>query len=103
MAYSPAGSNQPLGDATANTPTSASVGTSSTQIVAENLDRRFLFLFNSGNFDVFLSGDGTALLNKGFILEKGVGIELSRNMNLTTSIHGITLAASSDVLILEFE
>lgn len=101
--YNPVGSTTPLGISIAITPISVSVTNSSTQIVAENEDRRFLLLSNTGNIDVFLSGDGTAQLNKGFELQKGESIMLGEIMDITTSIHGITNAGSTNIACQEFE
>ena len=101
--YSPIGAPGPLGIPVAQTPSSVSVTNVSTQIVAANEDRRFLILSNVGNLDAFLSGDGTALVDNGFKLPKGETIELSRDINITTSIHGITSAGSTDITIQEFE
>ncbi len=102
MGYTPMGSNAPIGVVTASTPTNVSVTNSSTQIVAANLARRFILLSNIGVKDVFISGDGTALDQKGVLLAKGGILILGGSIDITTSLHGITSAGSTTIAIQEF-
>lgn len=100
--YNPRGDEQPMGPASANTPTNVAVTNSSTQIVAANEDRRSLILSNTGNQDIFISGDGTAQVDKGFVLAKGLTVHIEAH-DVTVSFHGITNAGSTNIAIQEFE
>jgi len=102
--YSPTGSSHPIGDVTGNTPTNATVTTSSTQISAANGDRRFIILSNIGNKDVFLASGQTAILNSGAILLRGESIVIGAEAEpLKEAINGIVSAGTTTIAVLEFE
>ncbi len=85
-------------------PTSVSVTTSSTEIVAANTARKWLVLTNIGNRDVYVAVGQTALSLKGALLGKGGGsVSLGAEMMTTEAINGITSAGSATVMILECE
>ena len=83
-------------------PTSVSVTSSSTEIVASNTARKWLVLTNIGNRDVYVAVGQTALSQKGALLGKGGGsISLGVDMITTEAINGITSAGAAVVMILE--
>lgn len=87
---------------TGQTPTSVSVTTSSTELLAANTNRKWCVLTNVGNKDVFLAIDATALVNKGILLGKGGGsIQMGADIMSTGALNGITASGTASVLIQE--
>jgi len=97
----PGASNFP--STTANAPINVSVTNSSTQILAANSDRRLVIISNTGNINVFMSADGTAVVDKGFELRKGDTMQLGEDIDITTTLHGITKGGSTNIAVQEFE
>lgn len=103
-AYSPTGSPHPLGDVVGQTPTGVTVTTSSTQLLAANEDRRACIISNIGIQDIYIAIGNTAVVSAGLPLPKGEQIVLGDTSEPTTeAINAITLVATSDIAILEFE
>jgi len=102
--YSPRGGLHPLGDYTGQVPTAVNIGTSSTQLLDANDNRRFCVLSNIGNRDAFIAVGQTAIVNQGFVLTKGsqifIGLEAEAPKEAINAIVG---AASTDIAILEVE
>ncbi len=82
-----------------------SVGTGTTEIAAENADRRYLLIQNIGANPVFLRFDeGSAVLNQGFSLAAGEHFEWPRSANNALyrgQVNGIVAAATENVLVSE--
>lgn len=84
------------------TPNSVSVSNSSTQIIAANASRKWCFLTNIGNKDVFVAVGQTALVNKGFLLGKnGGGVLMDASAISLEALNGITSAGASVIMFQE--
>lgn len=82
-----------------------SVGTATTEVAAENPNRRYLLIQNAGANPVFLRFDETpAILNEGFSLAAGDHFEWPRDANNALyrgQVNGIVAAATELVLVSE--
>ncbi len=71
-------------------PTRILITDATTQIVASNVKRTALYLLNVGQYDVWVSCDESAEVEKGMLLGKMGGSVLIDTTNLTTgSVNGI--------------
>ena len=70
--------------------TKVDIGSSSTSVLASNANRRFLFLVNDSDENIYVSLSGTAVLNEGILLTAGGGA-------LTLDIASMWLGAISAI------
>ncbi len=85
---------------TGSTPTTVSVTTSSTTILAANGLRRKMILINEGNADVFLRYSATAsITNYNEILRPGDRLEMD---NVTSVVNGVVTTGTCSVRPTEF-
>lgn len=95
--------NLPL-SSSANAPSSVTVSSVSTSIIAANADRKGLVLINNGTKDCFLGIGTAALLNNGILLKANGGTWIMDPETFTTqAINGITSSSTTTMLIQEFE
>ena len=89
---------------TASSPTTATVGTSSAQIVASNATRKGLVIVNLSSNTISLAfGANSAVLNSGMTLTAlGSVYEMSEYDYTTSAINAIASAGSSVISIQEF-
>lgn len=88
---------------TASTPTFATVGTSSAQVVASNASRKSLVLINtSSNSISFGIGSNPAVINRGITLTPNGVWESDEYSYVTSAINAIASGASSNLTIQEF-
>lgn len=102
--YGPKGSN-PLNNITPTAVINVTVTNTSTLIRITNPDRRILILSNTGNLNIFMSNDGTAVVNSGVPLLKGTSLifGFQEDSPVKLSFHGITVGGSTTIAIAEFE
>jgi len=82
-------------------PSSVTVGTSSTLICNANLRRRFLCIVNNGDNPVYLAFGTAAQMNKGIRLNANGGSIMLTPMCITTeAVYGIA-SANTDVVFIE--
>lgn len=89
---------------TGSTPTTATVGTSSSQVVASNASRKGLAIINLSNNAISLGlGANSAVLNSGITLTTyGSVYEMSEYDYVTGAVNAIASAAGSVISIQEF-
>ncbi len=101
--YSPMGGGHPVGDVLGKVPTSVTVTTSSTQLLAADEDRRFVMLSNIGNKDAFVAAGQTALVSKGGVILKGESLVIGLSEESSKEdINAIVIAGDTVIAILEF-
>lgn len=84
-------------------PTSGSVTTSSSELIAANTARKGVWLQNVGNKTIFLGwGANAAVLNTGIRILKDERLPLGAAMLPTEAINAITDSGTQTVLIQEF-
>ena len=84
---------------TGQTPSSATVTSSSTEILASNSSRSSAFLGNIGKNDVWLACDVTAVLNEGVLLSRNGGSMLIDGTALTLgAVNGICAATKTSTV-----
>ena len=87
---------------TSSSPTSATVGVSSAQALASNVNRKGLVLTNTSINKICIGIGATAVLNSGITLYPG-GVWVMDEFNFTTgAINAIASAGSSNLAIQEF-
>jgi len=86
---------------TGSTPTSVSVGTSSTSVLSSNPNRTALAITNTSVNIVFLAFDNTAVLNSGIALYPGGSVTFDEKVP-KGAINAIATAASSNIAIQSF-
>jgi hypothetical protein len=87
---------------TASSPTFATVGTSSAQVIASNVNRKGLVLTNTSTSVISFGVGATAVLNSGITLVGG-GVWAMDEFNFTTgAINAIAHNAGSNLAIQEF-
>ena len=87
---------------TPSSPTAASVGTSSGQIVAANSSRKGLVLINTSNEYISLGLGATAVLYSGITLAPDGAFTMTAQTLTTGAINAIAGGASSNLAIQEF-
>lgn len=87
------------------THTTASVGTTSVTVLAQNEDRKYANIINDSDTVVYLYVDGTAVANKGVrINASGGNFEMYLGKNLSKgTVSAITSAAGKNLLVIEGE
>jgi hypothetical protein len=94
--------NQGLNLATSMVNTGVVVGSSSTLVLAANLSRRFLFLVNDSDEDIYVSLGSTAVMNEGVKLTAGGGaLTLDSTSMYRGAIHAICLSGGKNLTICE--
>ena len=84
------------------TPSAELIGVINKIIVPENRSRNWLFLTNIGDYDVFLSFDKPAEVEKGLILcANGGSLVLGKDFISTGAVSGITKLGTSKVIFQE--
>lgn len=83
-------------------PTFATVGISSGQILASNLNRKSLIITNTSVNIIYLGIGATAVVGSGITLYPGGSLILNKDGIVTGAINAIASAASSNVSIQEF-
>ena len=90
--------NLGVGDA----PSSITVTTTSTQILAFNSARNWCILTNIGNKDIYMAAGQTAIVNNGIFLSKGGGtFEMTSGVMFINGLNGITASGSSVIVFQE--
>jgi len=94
---------QAIAFAAASTPNGAvEVGSSTTEILAANANRKYALIVNEpGNEVVYLSFGGDAVLNTGLPLGPGVAYEILPGNLYTGAINGICESGGMNVCIVE--
>lgn len=87
---------------TPSSPTFATVGISSGQILASNLNRKGVILTNTSVNIIYLGIGATAVVGSGITLYPGGSLILNKDGIVTGAINAIASAASSNVSIQEF-
>lgn len=87
---------------TPSSPTFATVGISSGQILASNLNRKSLIITNTSVNIIYLGIGATAVVGSGITLYPGGSLILDKDGIVTGAINAIASAASSNVSIQEF-
>ena len=83
-------------------PAAVSVTTSSTEILAANTARKWCFLTNIGNKDVWIAIGQTAVGSRGLLLRKqGGSLALTAQLMSTEAINGITSAGTGSMIVQE--
>ena len=100
--YAPIGDNSPIGDVTGGPLASVSVNTSSTVVLAANVNRRAIFFSNVGNRDCFLSSGRTAVAEQCYLLPKGESIRIQVELAGKEVINAITENGSTTISVQEF-
>lgn len=89
---------------TASTPTTATVGTSSSQVVASNVSRKGLVIINvSSNVVSLAFGANSAVLNSGITLTTNGSVYEMSEYDYTTSAINAISSGSSVISIQEFQ
>jgi hypothetical protein len=88
---------------TANSPTAASVGVTSAQILAANSSRKGLILTNTSNNNISLGFGSAAVLNSGITLYPNGVFSMDEYMFTTSAINAIASVASSNLGIQEWQ
>ena len=82
--------------------TKVDVGMSSTLILGANAGRRFLFLVNDSNENIYVSLSGTAVMNEGILLTSGGGaLTLDIASMWLGSISAICLSGTKNLTVSE--
>lgn len=91
------------GSVTPAAPDAVAVGTSSTQVVAFNSNRKGLVLVNISANNIYLAFDNTAVAQKGILLTGGGGAwSMDDYTFCVTPINAIASGADSTLTIQEF-
>lgn len=88
---------------TANSPTVASVGTSSASAVASNASRKGLILQNNSVNTIYLGIGATAVIGSGITLYPGGVFNMDEFMFFTGAVNAIASGAASSMAIQEFQ
>ena len=88
---------------TANSPTFATVGTSSAQALASNSSRKGLILTNTSTGNISFGFGATAVLNSGITLYPGGTFNLDEYSFTTAAVNAIAANASSNLAIQEWQ
>ena len=68
----------------------------STEIVSVNTSRKWCFIYNDGNHDIYMAVGQTAVLGKGFLLQKmGGSTLLDSTIMSNQQLNGITKAGQN--------
>jgi hypothetical protein len=88
----------------ANAPTFATVGTTSSEIIAANIDRKGLVLVNDSTKICYLAFGDTAVIGRGIRLNANGGSFTMQESTFTTqSVNAIATYINSNMTIQEFE
>jgi len=88
---------------TANTPTFATVGVTSAQVLAANTSRKGLILINTSTGNISIGFGSTAVLNSGVTLYPNGTFFMDEYMYTTSAITAIAANASSNLAIQEWQ
>lgn len=88
---------------TSNAPSSASVGITSSQILAANANRKGLVLVNTSSANISLGFGTAAVLNSGITLYPGGAFNMDEYCFTTSAITAIASAATSNLGIQEWQ
>ena len=88
---------------TANSPSFATVGVTSTQVVASNSARKGLVLVNNSTANISLAFGGTAILGNGIVLYPGGVFFMDEYMFTTSAVTAISTAAGSNLGVQEWQ
>jgi hypothetical protein len=95
--------NYVSGSSVASAPTSATVGVSSAEVVANNSSRNALYLTNTSDNVISIAFDTAAVLNSGITLFPGDSFVMQRpGLWLDVAVQAIASAAGSNLAIQEF-
>ena len=87
---------------TASSPASATVGTSSSEILASNQSRRGLVIVNTSNADISLAFGVSAVLESGITLTPNGAFSMNEFSYTTQAVHAIGGSANLNLSIQEF-
>ena len=82
--------------------TKVDVGSSSTSVLSLNLNRRFLFLVNDSDENIYVSLSSTAVMNEGILLTAGGGaLTLDTASMWLGTVSAICLSGSKNLTVSE--
>lgn len=86
-----------------STPGNATVGATSTTVLAANTARKYLLLCNDSDEDIYVSFGAAAVLNKGLRLNAGGGIfeMVMGDMQFTGIVYAISTSGSKNLSYIE--